>query len=135
MALAENLLGVSVSLGPGRVTLGISGEMDSYTVGALHDAAATAMEPALSLVVDLAEVTFMGSAGVGMLLSLATMARDGGSEFHLQRPSPSVKRLLDIAGLNDVLPVDDARPIRDALPLDRSGDRADEQARQNTGPS
>ena len=80
MAIAEDLLGVSVSLGAGRVTLGVSGEMDSYTVAALHDAAVTALEPDLSLIVDLAEVTFMSSAGLGTLMSLAKMARDGRSE-------------------------------------------------------
>jgi anti-anti-sigma factor len=115
MALAADLLGVSVSLGPGRITLGVSGEMDSYTVGALHDAATAALEPDLALIVDLAEVTFISSAGVGMLMSLARMARDGRSEFHLQRPSSSVRRLLDIAGLTDVLPVAEVPPLRDAL--------------------
>jgi anti-sigma B factor antagonist len=114
MAISEDLLGLSVSLGPGRVTLGVSGEMDSYTAGALHDAARAAMEPNLSLVVDLGEVTFMSSAGLGMLMSLANMARDSRSELHLQRPSPSVKRLLEIAGLTDVFPVVDPLPVRDA---------------------
>ena len=107
MAIAEDLLGVSVSLAPGRVTLGVSGEMDSYTVGALRDAATTALAPDLSLVVDLDEVTFMSSAGLGMLMSLAKMASDSRNDFVLQRPSPSVKRLLEIAGLLDVLPVTD----------------------------
>jgi anti-sigma B factor antagonist len=115
MAIAEDLLGVSVSLGPGRVTLGVSGEMDSYTVGALRDAASTAMEPDVALIVDLAEVTFISSAGLGTLMSLATMASESGAEFHLQRPSPSVSRLLDIAGLTDSVPVNEARSVHDSL--------------------
>jgi anti-sigma B factor antagonist len=113
MALVEDLLGVTVSLEPGRVTLGVSGEMDSYTVGALHDAATRAMEPDLSLIVDLAEVTFMSSAGLGALMSLAKMAKEGNGDFHLQRPSPGVRRLLEITGLTDVLPATETPSARD----------------------
>jgi hypothetical protein len=43
------------------------------------------------------------------------MARDGRSEFRLQRPSPSVRRLLEVAGLTDVLPATDALPLGNVL--------------------
>jgi anti-anti-sigma factor len=69
---------------------------------------ARAIRPDLSLIVDLAEVTFMDSAGVATLLSLAELVRAADGEFHLRRPPATVGRLLEITGLTDALPVADS---------------------------
>jgi anti-anti-sigma factor len=112
MAISEDLLGVAVSLAPGRVIIGVCGELDTHTAGALHGAATAAMKPDVSLIVDLAEVTFIDSAGLGTLVALANLARDGDGEFHLQYPPPDVRRLLEIAGLVEALPVREALPVQ-----------------------
>lgn len=111
MRQPQDLFGTSVSLAPSRVTIGVSGELDRYTAPGLHEKAARAMRPELSLIVDLAEVTFIDSAGVETLLSLAKLVRDTDGEFHLRRPSRNVGRLLEITGLTDAFSVADA-PLR-----------------------
>ena len=103
MAIAEDLLTTTVSLAPSRATIGVSGELDAYTSPRLRDAASKAMCPDMSLIVDLAEVTFIDSVGLGTLISLAKEVRDRDGEFYLRRPPPSVRRLLEITGLSEAL--------------------------------
>jgi anti-sigma B factor antagonist len=105
MRLPEDLLATSVSFAPSRVTIGVSSELDLCTAPGLHGKAAQAMSPDQSLIEDLADVTFIDSAGVEMLLLLAKLVRDADRALHLRRPSRSVGRLLEITGLTDALPV------------------------------
>lgn len=104
MVLANERLGIRVGLAPSRVTIGVSGELDLVTSPGLHEKASRAMKPDLSLIVDLAEVTFVDSVGVETLRSLAELVRDVGGEFHLRPPSGEVARLLEDSGLTDALP-------------------------------
>jgi anti-sigma B factor antagonist len=104
MAVSEDLLQTTISLAPSRLTVGVSGELDMYTARGLRDAVSTAMRPDLSLIVDLAEVTFIDSVGLATLLSLAEAVREADGEFHLQGPSARVKQFLEITGLTEALP-------------------------------
>ena len=121
MVLANERLGMSVGLAPSRITIGVSGELDLVTSPGLHEKATRAMRPDLSLIVDLAEVTFIDSAGVETLRSLAELVRDGGGEFHLRRPSGDVARLLEDTGLTDAAGLAAPPQLRDTV-LDAAKD-------------
>jgi len=55
------------------------------------------------LVVDLAGVRFVDSAGLGALLATHERAKDAGIDMKLANPSEPVRRILDITGTADVL--------------------------------
>ena len=105
MAITESVSGVTVSLGPGRTTIAVSGELDRNTVRAFRDAVGTATAPGVDLIVDLAEVSFISAAGLEALVSLARIARQADGEFHVQRTPPRMRHLLELAGLIRALPL------------------------------
>jgi anti-anti-sigma factor len=81
--------------------------------GELDMAAAFRLEPELdrllaagdvrALVLDLADVGFVDSAGLGALLSIRERTGRLGIELAIARPSDAVRRLLELAGSDDVL--------------------------------
>jgi anti-sigma B factor antagonist len=85
----------------GAVVLELRGELDVATVPLLREAlAATA---GTTVVVDLQELTFMDSSGISAFIhARKQLARDG-HRLLLTRPSPNVRRVLDIVGLTDWL--------------------------------
>ena len=81
--------------------------------GDLDMAAAFKLEPAIErmvsentvdeLVLDLAGVDFIDSAGVGSLLSTHQRLHDLGINAKVKRPSAAVQRVLDVSGARSVL--------------------------------
>jgi anti-anti-sigma factor len=70
---------------------------------------------ALRLVVDLAEVTYLDSAGINLLFSVGGDLRDRQQDMHLVvRPGSPIERMLKIAGAADAFPTHATR--EDALP-------------------
>jgi anti-anti-sigma factor len=61
-------------------------------------------EPVEQLVVDLGEVTFVDSTGMGMVLELHDRARTEGFKLRLLRGPKDVQRVFELAGVADVLP-------------------------------
>jgi anti-anti-sigma factor len=53
---------------------------------------------------DLSEVDFVDSAGLGALLALRERAQDRGIALEISRASDPVRRLLGLTGLGDALP-------------------------------
>jgi anti-anti-sigma factor len=84
----------------GRVTLYLSGEIDLAAMADFVDAAdaALATGPAC-VIVDLADVSFMDSAGLAGLVQIQQQTRDAGAEFLLQSPSRIVARVIELSGL------------------------------------
>ncbi|HZA85351.1 MAG TPA: STAS domain-containing protein [Acidimicrobiales bacterium] len=84
----------------------LSGELDLVSRAGVVEHATKAIGelPALErLVVDLARVTFCDSTGLGALLDIGRLATDEGAVIVLRDVPPAVSRLLDLAGVNDVL--------------------------------
>jgi anti-anti-sigma factor len=105
MAITEDLSAVTVSLAPGRATIGVSGELDVNTVRGLRQAAATTAGQDIDVTIDLGEATFISAAGLEALVTVAKVAREGGRAFAIQRPPPRMRRLLAIAGLIESLSI------------------------------
>jgi anti-sigma B factor antagonist len=56
--------------------------------------------------VDLREVTFLDSSGIGVLITAMKAARDVPADFRVAGPNPKVLDQLRITGLADLFPVD-----------------------------
>jgi anti-sigma B factor antagonist len=52
--------------------------------------------------IDLSEVRYMNSSGIGVLITLLTKFRNKGGEFVLINPSEQIKKLLIITKLNAI---------------------------------
>lgn len=93
-------LTVEEQAGPdGAVTLLIGGQLDVATatpLGARLEAATRT--PGRKLVLDLAGLEFMDSSGIAVLVVAARR-----SQLQLRNPREMIRRLIEIAGLADVL--------------------------------
>ena len=65
-----------------------------------------------SFVIDLKEVRYISSSGIGVLITMLTKMRNSGGEVYLTSPSEHVKKLLIITKLNNIFTVFDS--IEDA---------------------
>jgi anti-anti-sigma factor len=86
--------------------LDLTGVLDGHTIVDLEphaDAAVAA--PAATVVVHLAGISFMSSAGVGVLIALNHQLRGRGRKLRLAGPSAGVAEVFDILGLAAVVAV------------------------------
>jgi anti-sigma B factor antagonist len=81
------------------LVLSLAGELDLYSAPALREALRRAVERSPKrLVVDLAEVTFVDSTVLGVLVE--ARSRVGGEAFALAAPGLAVHRALEVSGLD-----------------------------------
>ncbi|MFN3997017.1 STAS domain-containing protein [Algoriphagus sp.] len=59
-------------------------------------------------VIDLSEVRYISSSGIGLLITMLTKMRNAGGEVYLTAPSEHVKKLLIITKLNNIFTVHDS---------------------------
>ena len=91
----------------GRALLRVSGAIDMQSREALLTAGRAALgRDTPTLVLDLAEVSFMDSTGIGALVELGHDAEDAEVGFVLREPSPRVVRILEMTGLDDAWPTE-----------------------------
>lgn len=89
---------------PQHPLLLLRGEIDVASVTALRAAVDELGTPQLScLTLDFRDVTFMDSTGLGWLAALAR----NGCTVSLREVSPSIRKLLDITGIDNVVSVAD----------------------------
>jgi len=81
------------------VLVGLSGELDIYTVADFKDGNADLDPAAHQVVLDLSEVSLVDSSGLGALVSLLNRARDGGRAIGVVCPQRRLRRVFEIAGL------------------------------------
>ena len=98
---------VTVERAEHRVVVVVTGEIEYGTAHSLRKALAeVARDRATELVVDLANVTFMDSTGLSLLLQVQARCENDRSRLVLRRPSARVLRLLDVSGLTDLFEID-----------------------------
>lgn len=95
----------------GSVCLRLQGELDLATAPDLWSACTVLdgqLTPGLSVFVDLADLRFLDAAGLGMLVRLRNRVRAAGANLSVLDPSPSVRRVFELAGLEALLSDDSA---------------------------
>ncbi len=80
------------------------GELDAYTVGQFRE---TLVELATKprLLIDLSEVPFMDSAGLGALIGGIRRAREAEGDVSVACSRPTLTRLLHTTGFDRIVPV------------------------------
>lgn len=79
------------------------GEIDAHTAPTLA-AAIDAAAPTVRL--DLSGVEFVDSSGLRVLIDAHQRMQEAGGSLTIATPSPAVKRLLEISGVDDYLVVE-----------------------------
>jgi anti-sigma B factor antagonist len=87
--------------------LHISGDLigednDSQLVEAVKEAIS---HQVMTCIIDISELRYINSSGIGVLITLLTKFRNKGGEVYLMQPSDSVKKLLVITKLNAIFQV------------------------------
>ncbi len=84
----------------GAIVVAASGEVDVSCASELRDAVDAALDAEASRVdVDLADVPYIDSTGIGVLVGAAHRAIDLGIGFGVRNPQRNVKRVLDLLGI------------------------------------
>jgi len=98
------------------------GELDAYTVSSFRDALSeVASRP--RVVIDLSEVPFMDSAGLGALIGGIRRAREHGGEVAVACSRPTLTRLLHTTGFDRIVPVVDTLDAAVAAVAAAAGER------------
>ncbi|EHY90835.1 anti-sigma factor antagonist [Saccharomonospora azurea] len=126
LAIPTSLLEVTTDCHGTGVVVTVSGEVDLSTRDALAENLDKAMElvsPPQQLIVDLEQVTFLGSAGLALLLDTQDVAVRRGVTFRIVATQRVVTRPVEAVGLADALPLH--ATVESALadvPVPRQGD-------------
>jgi anti-sigma B factor antagonist len=97
---------VQIDVGDGIHLISVFGELDVASAPAVTQALEDAqVSAATSVVLDLAGVTFLDSAGIRVLMSAVTASRAGQNKLSVRRDyQPPVDRVLALAGVIEGLP-------------------------------
>lgn len=103
----------------------IRGELDLSTAPLLTDLVArVAAERPDQVIIDMADVTFFGAAGVTALLRANEMITGAGGRLLLRTPSPQTQRVLTITGVDCRFQRDTSDAVACQLDLDEQPHRA-----------
>ena len=83
----------------------VHGDIDAHTAPQLA-AALVPLPGTGDVVVDLSSVTFMDSSGIRVIVEAHRAAVAAGRRLVLNRPSPSVTRIIELSGLSGHLTVE-----------------------------
>jgi anti-anti-sigma factor len=109
-AEAPERLALEVGLADGIAVVQVTGEVDVASCGVLRDSLLRIVtdEGFGGLVVNLAGVRVIDSAGVGVLVGVWRAVHATTGRLALAAPAPQARRVLDTASLTKILPVYDA---------------------------
>jgi anti-anti-sigma factor len=87
----------------------MKGRLDAATASGAEAKLLGLLAGGAKLVVDLAEVGYVSSAGLRVLLLAAKQAKAGGGAFALAAPQAGVMEVLQISGFHKILAIHDTR--------------------------
>ena len=92
----------------GTTLVSVVGEVDVSNASELREAldAALAQEPA-GITADLAQVAYIDSTGIGVLVGAATRSAEADVAFAVASPQPNVRRVLGLLGVEGQLNITD----------------------------
>ena len=87
------------------VVVRVSGSVDAGSAGLLDERVGQQLSRSPHVVVDLSDVSYLGSHAVDVLRRLQERACAAGSRLHLTAEHDAVRRPLHLSGLDEVVPV------------------------------
>lgn len=102
-------LGLDLTQRDGSAVLAVSGEVDVASAPRLRERiVAVVAEGHRRIVLDLDDVDFLDSTGLGVLVGALKRVRTHGGELHLVCTNPRILKVFDITGLTLVFPMHDS---------------------------
>ena len=110
-------LDVEIQAQPGQTILVLHGELDMETESRLRDVAMAQLgvSELAKLGLDLADITFLDSSGISVLVDLRNQANDRGIDLKILAISQRAARVLTIVGLAEAFGIP---PNPDAVPAE-----------------
>lgn len=91
--------------------LTVGGDVDLAAADGLWDVLREALQPGVRVVADLANVTFLDSTGLRVLVRAEQTSADlAGTEFALAAPSAPVLRVLELSGTEGMFSILESAP-------------------------
>lgn len=86
----------------------LSGPAAGDSVGTLQTTLVEAIEAgAVNIILDMQDVDYISSSGVRALVAAHDTAKANGGSIAVKNPSANARYVLEITGLDDLLPVED----------------------------
>ena len=105
--MSEDIFSVEVEASDGATVLRLAGELDLYTAPRLSAELAAVVGSDGDVVLDVQELGFLDSTGLGEIARLHRQLSAEGRRVVVRRPTAMVHRVLDISGLLAVLAVEE----------------------------
>ncbi len=106
--VVEPFIALRVARDGSTAVVSIDGEIEFATAPKLR---ATLLELVhdgpTRIVLDLAGVSFLDSAGISLLIQAKKRLATGGAELVLRRPRSNVRRVLQVTGVDDLFLIED----------------------------
>ena len=100
---------IATTPGSDRFVITVSGEVDLASSPELDTAIIAAIESgSSSLVIDLADVSFMDSSGLGVIVRGLKRCREADKDLDLVITNERVLKVFGITGLDQVIPIHDS---------------------------
>jgi len=100
---------IATTPGSDRYVITVSGEVDLATSPDLDAAIIAGLDSgAVSLVVDLTDVSFMDSSGLGVIVRGLKRCREADKDLDLVITNERVLKVFSITGLDQVIPIHDS---------------------------
>lgn len=102
-------LGISVVESEGRDIVRVNGDIDAYSTGELKKFMIDLISRTekSTLVIDMSNVPYVDSAGLGMLVSILRESKSAGKSLVLASMKPNVKRIFELTRLDKVFTITD----------------------------
>ena len=85
------------------VVVHVDGDIDIATSALLSERMSPLVDTGPNLVLDLREVSFMDTVGIGALLATRSAVMEHGGSLAVRNPSSTVRRVLEMTGLYSLL--------------------------------
>lgn len=91
----------------GTLVLKLEGDLigENDGTGILSVATDSIQQKVLKCIIDISELRYINSSGIGVLITILTKFRNKGGEVFLLKPSENVKKLLVITKLNAIFQI------------------------------
>lgn len=90
----------------GTMYIMLSGELDDHTANFVRDEIdrLTRSKRVRQVIIDLSELEFMDSTGVGVMIGRYKKLKELGIPVFISNPSPHAERIFTLTGLYDIMP-------------------------------
>jgi len=101
-------LTVEVRRERGFVVVAVTGEIDISTVSQLRESLFEQADNGSDVIVDLDQISFIDSAGLGALVGASRRAEASGGSLHAVCGQPHTKKLLWLTGVDRRIPLEES---------------------------